>query len=70
MPTDLVTSSPDVLGGVPVFAGTRVPVRVLLDHLEGGETLDEFLRGYPSVTRQQAIDFLEQAAERLLSTSA
>lgn len=56
-----ITSSPDVLGGVPVFRGTRVPVSTLLDFLEGGDTLDEFLQQFPTVTREQAIAVLEFA---------
>jgi len=56
-----ISSSPDVLGGTPVFCGTRVPVSTLLDFLEGGDTLDEFLQQYPTVTRQQAIAVLELA---------
>jgi uncharacterized protein (DUF433 family) len=58
----LVTVDPEILGGTPVFRGTRVPIQALLDHLEGGETLDDFLDGFPTVTRQQAIAFLEHAA--------
>ena len=56
-----ITSSPDVLGGTPVFRGTRVPVSTLLDFLEGGDTLDEFLQQFPTVTREQAIAVLELA---------
>jgi uncharacterized protein (DUF433 family) len=55
------------VSGEPVFVGTRVPVRNLLDWIEGGHTLDEFLDNFPSVTRDQAIGFLEQAANALLS---
>jgi uncharacterized protein (DUF433 family) len=52
-------SDPEILGGEPVFAGTRVPVRSLFDYLEGGESLDEFLRQFPSVERAQAIAALD-----------
>lgn len=69
-PTQLVSRSPDVLGGTPVFAGTRVPVQTLLDYLEAGDSIDEFLDGFPTVTREQVIAFLEEAAERLISTAA
>ena len=62
-----IESSPDVLGGTPVFAGTRVPITNLTDYLEAGDTLDEFLSDFPSVTRQQAIAVLEQAKEALLA---
>ena len=61
----VITRDLDILGGVPVFAGTRVPVRVFIDHLEAGDRLDEFLEDYPSVTKEQAIGVLEMAMERL-----
>jgi uncharacterized protein (DUF433 family) len=54
---------PDILSGTPVFVGTRVPVRSLFDYLEGGDTLDEFLRQFPSVKREQAITVLDAAYE-------
>jgi len=60
---------PEILGGVPVFYGTRVPVRNLIDSLESGETIDEFLEGFPTVTREQAIAYLELAQSRLLETA-
>lgn len=66
----VVHSHPEIVSGEPVFVGTRVPVRNLLDWLEGGHTLDEFLDNFPSVQREQAIAFLEQAAEALLSRLA
>jgi uncharacterized protein (DUF433 family) len=65
--TSVVHSHPEIVSGEPVFVGTRVPVRNLLDWLEGGHTLDEFLDNFPSVQREQAIGFLEEAAESLLS---
>lgn len=55
----IIHSDPDILGGTPVFVGTRVPVKTLLDFLEGGDRLDEFLDDFPSVTREQAIAALE-----------
>jgi len=58
---------PEVMGGTPVFTGTRVPVQNLVDYLEGGESIDEFLAGFPTVKRQQVIGFIEAAAERLLA---
>ena len=58
---------PDVLGGTPVFVGTRVPVQSLFDYLEGGETLDEFLRQFPSVKREQAVAALEMGRDSVLS---
>ena len=54
-----VHSNPNILGGTPVFVGTRVPVQSLFDYIEGGETLDEFLRQFPSVTREQAVDTIK-----------
>ena len=61
--TAVVHSDPEILGGVPVFVGTRVPFRNLIDYLEGGYTLEEFLDAFPSVTREQAIAALEAAHE-------
>ena len=58
---------PEIMGGTPVFTGTRVPVQTLLDYLEGGDTLDEFLDGFPGVNREQAIGFLEMAKDALLA---
>jgi len=63
----VVHSDPGILGGTPVFVGTRVPFQTLLDYREGGETLDEFLENFPTVTREQAIAALEQAKEALLA---
>jgi len=58
------------MGGTPVFAGTRVPIQTLLDYLEGGETIDAFLEGFPTVTREQVIAFLEEAKARMVATDA
>ena len=55
------------MGGTPVFDGTRVPIQTLLDYIEAGDSLDEFLEDFPTVSRQQAITFLEQAKEQLLA---
>ena len=65
----VVHSDPQILGGTPVFVGTRVPVQSLFDYLEGGDTLDEFLRQFPSVQRTQAIEALEFARETLLTSA-
>ncbi len=62
-------SDPEVLGGTPTFAGTRVPVQSLFDYLEGGESLDEFLRQFPSVQRDQGIAALEMARDSLLASA-
>jgi uncharacterized protein (DUF433 family) len=59
----VVHSDPEILGGTPVFVGTRVPVKTLYDYLEGGDSLDEFLDDFPSVTRDQAIAALELGRE-------
>ena len=67
MKSRVVTSSPDVMGGTPVFAGTRVPIENLLDYLEGGESIEDFLEGFPSVTREQVITFLEETKARVLA---
>jgi uncharacterized protein (DUF433 family) len=64
---DVVHSDPEILGGTAVFVGTRVPVQSLFDYLEGGETLDEFLRQFPSVRREQAIAVLDLARATLLA---
>ena len=66
MDKQTVCRDPNVMGGAPVFCGTRVPVQTLLDYLEGGETINDFLEGHPSVTREQVVAFLEEARERLL----
>ena len=68
MDEPVVSRSLEVMGGTAVFSGTRVPVQTLLDYLEAGESIDEFLAGFPSVTRQQAIAFLEQAKDRLVES--
>lgn len=62
----VVHSNPEILGGTPVFLGTRVPVQSLFDYLEGGETLDEFLDQFPSVSKDQALAALDMACESVL----
>ena len=62
-----INTDPDIMGGVPVFVGTRVPVQSLFDYIEGGETLDEFLHQFPSVTRERAITALDAARDTLLT---
>jgi uncharacterized protein (DUF433 family) len=57
-PKQIVHSDPEIVSGIPVFVGTRVPAQALLDYLEGGETIEEFLDDFPSVSREQAIAFL------------
>ncbi|OLE98031.1 MAG: hypothetical protein AUG75_01175 [Cyanobacteria bacterium 13_1_20CM_4_61_6] len=63
-----IIKNPNVLGGEPVFRGTRVPFKVLTDYLEGGDTLDQFLEEYPSVSREHAIAAIEEARLSLVST--
>lgn len=62
-----ISRDPDVMHGTPVFRGTRVPVQTLFDYLEGGETLDDFLDGFPTVSRELAIQALEEAKHLLLA---
>ena len=64
---ELITIDKEILGGQPVFTGTRVPVETLFDHLEAGVSLDEFLDDFPGVTRKQAVDLLE-AANKILTS--
>ena len=65
MKPPVVTANPEVLGGTPVFAGTRVPVQTLLDHLKAGDSILDFLEGFPTVRREQVIAFLEQTEEQI-----
>ena len=66
LPDPLITTSPDRLGGTPVFAGTRVPVQTLIDYLEAGDPLAVFLEEFPSVTREHAVAVLELAKRALV----
>ncbi len=65
MKQQIITSSSDVMGGTPVFTGTRVPVQTLLDYLKGGESIDDFLEGFPTVRKDQVIAFLEEAEAQI-----
>ncbi|HJQ79387.1 MAG TPA: DUF433 domain-containing protein [Lacipirellulaceae bacterium] len=69
MKSDIVSISPDVMSGTPVFSGTRVPVQSLIDCLEAGESIDDFLDGFPTVSRDQVIAFLEEAKKRMIVAS-
>jgi uncharacterized protein (DUF433 family) len=69
MPKSLITCSPDVMEGTPVFAGTRVPVQTLLDYLEGGETINDFLEGFPTVSRERVVTFLQEAKDRMVAAA-
>ncbi len=70
LPDPLITSSPDRLGGTPVFAGTRVPVQSLIDYLEAGDSLDVFLDQFPGVSREHAVAVLELAKRALTAPAA
>ncbi len=70
MAVSIIVRDPEILGGEPVFLGTRVPFQTLLDYIEGGETLDEFLEHFPGVSREMAIAALESAKESLLARIA
>jgi uncharacterized protein (DUF433 family) len=66
---NVIVKNKDILGGTPVFRGTRVPIQTLFDYLEGGETLEDFLQGFPTVTRESAVAALEEAKGLLLARS-
>jgi uncharacterized protein (DUF433 family) len=67
MPSGVIVKDPDILGGTPVFAGTRVPFDALLDYLEGGDTLNQFLDDFPTVSREAAIAALEHAKATMIA---
>jgi uncharacterized protein (DUF433 family) len=66
----IISASPEIMGGTPVFAGTRVPVQTLLDYLKAGESINDFLDGFPTVTREQVIALLEEAGKQLVDRVA
>jgi uncharacterized protein (DUF433 family) len=68
MSQSVICRDPEVMGGMPVFCGTRVPVQTLIEYLEAGDSIDEFLEGFPAVTREQVIAFLEEAKEKLVES--
>ncbi len=68
--TSIISASPDVMSGTPVFSGTRVPIQTFLDYLKAGESIDDFLDGFPTVNREQVIAFLEEAGKQLISIVA
>jgi len=63
----VVKIDPEIMSGAPCFAGTRVPIQNLIDYLEGGDSIEDFLEGFPSVSRGQVIAFLEEAKDRVLA---
>jgi uncharacterized protein (DUF433 family) len=68
--TSVVQISLEIMGGTPVFAGTRVPVQTFLDYIKGGDSIEEFLEGFPSVKREQVIAFLEETGRNLDNMAA
>ncbi len=70
MKQPIVSRNPEVMGGAAVFYGTRVPVQTLLDYLEAGESIDDFLEGFPTVTRERVIAFLEEARDRVIAAAS
>jgi uncharacterized protein (DUF433 family) len=70
MKQPIVSRNLDVMGGIAVFHGTRIPVQTLFDHLEAGETIDDFLEGFPSLTREHVIAFLEEAKDRVIEAAS
>jgi uncharacterized protein (DUF433 family) len=64
--SSVITRSPEIMGGTPVFVGTRVPVQTLLDYLKAGESINDFLDGFPTVTREQVISFLDEAERQFV----
>jgi uncharacterized protein (DUF433 family) len=68
--SSVVKIDPEIMSGAPCFAGTRVPIQNLIDYLEGGDSIEDFLEGFPSVTRQQVVAFLEEAKDRMLAAAA
>jgi uncharacterized protein (DUF433 family) len=64
---EVIVKNREILGGTPVFRGTRVPIQTLFDYLEGGETLEDFLEGFPTVSRESAVTALEEAKHLLLA---
>jgi uncharacterized protein (DUF433 family) len=70
MKEPVVSRNPEVMSGAPVFHGTRVPVQTLLDYLEAGDSIDDFLEGFPTVTRERVIAFLEEARDRMIAAAS
>ena len=66
----MVKIDPEIMSGEPCFAGTRVPIQNLIDYLEGGDSIEDFLEGFPTVSREQVVAFLEEAKNRMLAAAA
>ena len=69
MSQSVVKIDPEIMSGAPCFAGTRAPIQNLIDYLEGGDSIEDFLEGFPSVSREQVIAFLEEAKDRMLAAA-
>ena len=70
MKSTVVSSSKEIMGGTPVFAGTRVPIQTLIDYLSAGDSIDEFLDGFPTVEREQVVEFLHEAEKQMEKLAA
>jgi len=68
MATRTITASPEIMGGTPVFAGTRVPVQTFLEYIKAGESIEAFLEGFPSVKREQLLEFLDETRDLVLAS--
>ena len=68
MATRTITASPEIMGGTPVFAGTRVPVQTFLEYIKSGEAMEAFLEGFPSVKREQLLEFLDETRDLVLAS--
>ena len=68
--SSVVKIDPEIMSGAPCFAGTRVPIQNLIDYLEGGDSIEDFLEGFPTVSREQVVAFLEEAKDRVLAAVA
>lgn len=70
MKSSVVSSSKEIMGGTPVFVGTRVPIQTLIDYLKAGDSIDEFLEGFPTVSRKQVLEFLDEAEKQMEKKAA
>ena len=66
----IIKIDPEIMSGEPCFAGTRVPIQHLIDYLEGGDSIEDFLEGFPTVSREQVVAFLEEAKDRMLAAAS
>jgi uncharacterized protein (DUF433 family) len=68
--SSVIKIDPEIMSGAPCFAGTRVPIQHLIDYLEGGDSIEDFLEGFPTVSREQVVAFLEEAKDRMVASVA